>query len=299
MVIAPVTTNSGCSPPGIATRFSTATSSAPPARPSAVPTTPSRTTSPTSSQAPICPCTSRNSVRRITRNTEIGSLVLELDLERRAEPVRQPEAAGADQEEHRRRVGRGDDRPEQQPLDRREPERPPGGEAGDAGADQHADRREQERWRQHAAKRRQPGPESAVEQDHRQRDHPDEVGGPVVLEDDAAGPVLAGEHPHHQEDEEQRRAEPRRHQARQHADEHQRGADEDHRVDEVGGRPCVRLRGSPEPSAAPPRVDREFQRNQGDGQRIGQRPDRMPRRRPGRRGPRCGQRCSSRTARRG
>ena len=109
-----------------------------------------------------------------------------------------------------------------------------------------AGRGEEQRWRQHAAEHRQPRAQAPVEQDDRQRDHADEIGGAVVVEDDPARPVLPGEHAHHQEDEEQRRAGPGGDEAGEDAEQHQRRAHEDRRVDEIeavhGGRALL-LRG--------------------------------------------------------
>ena len=100
---------------------------------------------------------------------------------------------------------------------------------------------------EHAAEDREPRPQAAVEEDDRERDRADEVGDRVVVEGDAARPVLAGEHADDEEDEEQRRPEARRDQAREDAEHDQRRADEDGGVDEVDAgqvRRSWRMRGA-------------------------------------------------------
>ena len=164
------------------------------------------------------------------------------DLQRRAHPALQPQPAGPEQEEHRRRIGGGDDGAEQERLDRGEVEHRPGGQAGDRRGHEHAEGREQERGDEHAAEGREPGPEPAVEEDHRKRPRSHEIGHAVVVEADAARPVLAGEHADDEEDQEQRGAEARGDQAGEDADQNQRGADEDR---DEGRRPADDLEVGP------------------------------------------------------
>ena len=155
------------------------------------------------------------------------------DLERGVDPGMQAKPAGPQQEEHRRRVRGRDDRAEQQRLDRLEVEHRPGRRAGDRGGDEHADGGEQQRGREHAAEDREPCPQAAVEEDHRERHRAHEVGGAVVVEDDPARPVLAREHADDQEDEQQRRAEAGGDQAGEDAEDDERRADEDQGVDDI------------------------------------------------------------------
>ena len=99
-----------------------------------------------------------------------------LDLERRADARAQPQALGVEQEEHRRGVGRGHHRADQQRLDPGQAAAPSGDRRGQRRGDQHADGREQPRRRQHVAEGREPRAQAAVEQDQAERDRADRIG---------------------------------------------------------------------------------------------------------------------------
>ena len=107
----------------------------------------------------------------------------------------------------------------------------PGDGRGQNRRDHHADGRQQRRRAEHQPERRDPRAQAAVEQDQRQGDRADEVGEAEVGEADAERAVLAGDHADHEEDEQQRSAEPRRQQAGQDPDQHQGGAEQDGEAD--------------------------------------------------------------------
>jgi hypothetical protein len=125
------------------------------------------------------------------------------------------------QREHRGGVGRTDDRADQQPLGPVQIQDPAGRQARDQAGDQHAEAGERGGGRQRDPKALQAGAHAAVEQDHRQRRGPRQIGQPVIVEDDAAGSVLAGQHADHQEHQQQRHAEARRDHGRQDAEHEQ------------------------------------------------------------------------------
>ena len=94
--------------------------------------------------------------------------------------------------------------------------------------------RGQQRGRpQPGAEGRVGGAQAAVEQDHRQRQVADPEAEREVVEAVAAGAVLAGQDAGDQEHQQERKADARRKQARQHAGEDQRRGGEQGRVDEV------------------------------------------------------------------
>ena len=126
------------------------------------------------------------------------------DLERSADAGAQAQAAGMDQEEHRRGIGRGHDRTHQQQLAPAHVEQVLGDRSGQPRRDHDADGRQRGRGRQHAAEGRQPGTQAAVEQDQGQRDRADQIGHPHVVELDAARSGLAREHADDQEHQQQR-----------------------------------------------------------------------------------------------
>ena len=110
------------------------------------------------------------------------------DLERRADARAQPQALRVHQQKHRRGVGRGHHRADQQRLDPVEPERISGDRRGDQCGQQHANGRQHHRGRQHRADALKPGPQAAIEQDQCQRDRPDQIGGTNVVEPIPPGP---------------------------------------------------------------------------------------------------------------
>ena len=123
-----------------------------------------------------------------------GDRVVEarLALERALQPLAQPGAA--QQREHRGAVGRGDDRADQQALERREAEQPRGGQAGDDRGDQRARQREPDRRPQHRPDLAPAGGQPALEQDQGERDHADRLGEVGVVELDQAEAVGADRH---------------------------------------------------------------------------------------------------------
>ena len=154
-----------------------------------------------------------------------------LDLQRGLDALVEADAAVAQEREHRGRIGRADDRREQHaqpPVDIEEP----GGEHAEQGrrtdhapAGQHRGRPQRHPEAAH------PRAQAAVEQDHRERRLRDQRGDEEVLEDDAARPVLAGEHADAEEEQQQRQAEPGGDGAGEHADEQQQAGEQEERVD--------------------------------------------------------------------
>ncbi|MNZ72692.1 hypothetical protein D3C78_910790 [compost metagenome] len=155
-----------------------------------------------------------------------------LDLQGRADPL--VEALAVEQVEHHGGVGGGDDGADQQAFEQLEVEQPGGGQAGQPGGDHHADGGQRHRRPQGDAEGGHPGAHAAVEEDHRQRQVADQVGQRVVVEDDAADAVDAGEHAHGEEDHQYRDADARRERADQDADADQQCADEEQAVDGGG-----------------------------------------------------------------
>ena len=175
----------------------------------------------------------RNSTRMIVSSTANGSLLP--DSTSRVAPTRgrSRNPRGVHQEEHRRGVGRGHHRADQQRLGPAHVEQVFGDRGGDRRREQDTDGRERGRRRQHAAKGGKPRAQAAVEQDQRQRDRADHVGRAHVVELDAARPPFAREHPDDQEHEQQRRAEAHRHQARHDAGQDQESAQQNADADGV------------------------------------------------------------------
>ncbi len=162
-------------------------------------------------------------------------------LEGGADPRAQPQSAGVDQEEHRRGVGRGHDRADQQRLGPAHVEQVFGDRGGDRRREQDTDGRERGRRRQHAAKGGKPRAQAAVEQDQRQRDRADHVGRAHVVELDAARTSFTREHPDDQEHEQQRRSEAHCHQARHDAGQDQESAQQNADADGVERRHDPRI----------------------------------------------------------
>ena len=148
------------------------------------------------------------------------------DLEDGADARAQAQSAGMKQKEHRRGVGRGHDRADQQRLGPVHGEQIFGDRRGQRRRQQDPGGRERDRRPQHAPEGRKPRTQPAVEQDERQRDRADHVGGAHVVELEAAQPLLAREHPDDQKHQQQRRPEAHRHQARHDARQHQEGAEQ-------------------------------------------------------------------------
>ena len=220
--IAPATRNSAARPPDSGSLRSAAAIAMPP-------TTPARPPTPNCSnklarERHAAEVLRRGEIHREQRRQQHGDRIVgaRFDFERRADARTQLQPAGAQQEEHGRGVGRGDDRAEQQRFDRAEPEQPVRGDAGQRRRDDDAERRQQQGRREHAAERLAARAQAAVEQDHRERERAEPIGQLVVVEADAARPVDAGEHAEHEEHQQQRRAETARDQARSDTGQHQR-----------------------------------------------------------------------------
>ena len=122
-----------------------------------------------------------------------------LDLQGGGDPLVQ--ALAAEQREHRRGIGGADDGADQQALDQVQVEQPGGDHAGQAGGDQHADRGQRQGRPQRHAEARHPGAQAAVEQDHGECQVAHQVGGRVVVEDDAAT-IDPGNHADREDDDE-------------------------------------------------------------------------------------------------
>ena len=137
---------------------------------------------------------------------------------------------GVDEKEHRSGIGRGHHGAGEQGLGPIQPE----GELGEWGcqhrAHQDADCGQRQRGGEHAAKCGKARAQAAVEQDQRQRDRTDQIGGTHVVEFDAE-PDIAGAHANQQEDQQEGRPEPQRDEARQDAGQHQRGAQQNREAD--------------------------------------------------------------------
>ena len=171
-----------------------------------------------------------------------------LDLERRLDPLAEVDAAGAQQKEHRRGVGGGDDRGEQEAFDPADVEQQVGGGAEDQRRQQHAQRRQHHRRGAGGAEVPDARLEAAVEQDDRQRQRADEVGNRAAVELDAEQPVLAGEQAEGEEHQQQRRPGAPGGEAGQGTQRHQACCDQDRQVHRVEHAPAASLL----PTAATP-----------------------------------------------
>ncbi|MGX1168116.1 hypothetical protein AB7M16_004382 [Bradyrhizobium sp. USDA 372] len=156
-------------------------------------------------------------------------------LQRRADARAQTQALGVHQEEHGGRVGRGHHGAHQQRLRPVEVERVFGERRRDQRGQQHADGREHERRGEHGADAGKARAQAAVEQDQGERDGADQIGGADVVELELTGAGIAGEHADDQEDEQQRRAEAQRKQAREDAGHDEDGAEQYGQTDGVEG----------------------------------------------------------------
>ena len=122
----------------------------------------------------------------IVRKMAIGSLVPDFDFERRAHAVAQIDVAGAQQEEHRRRIGGGDRCAEQEGF---QPVKVRSGRwrrrrrctVVSATPTVASDKRRQRRLPEHVERRAEAG----IEQDDGQRQRADEIGELGVVEFDA------------------------------------------------------------------------------------------------------------------
>jgi hypothetical protein len=180
-----------------------------------------------------------NSTSIKVRNTANGSLLPDSASSvaptrgRGADARTQPKSLGVHQKKHRGGVGRGHHGADQQRLGPVQVERKFRDRRRDQCGQQHADGRQHDRWRKHRTDVLEARPQAAVEQDQRQRDRTDQIGGPHVVELELAGSGIARQHADHEKHQKQRRAEAQRQQARQDASHHERGAEQDSDADGV------------------------------------------------------------------
>ena len=154
-------------------------------------------------------------------------------LQRRADARAQPQALRMHQQKHRRGIGGRHHRADQQRFGPVQVERIFGDGCGDQRRQQHADRRQHHRGRQHRADALKPRSQAAIEQDQRQRHRSHQIGGAHIVEPQVAGAGIAGQHADHQKHQQQRRAEAQRQQARQNAGHHQHRAEKNGYADRV------------------------------------------------------------------
>ena len=153
------------------------------------------------------------------------------DFQRRLHPLAQAHATVAQQREHRRSVGRTDDRSKQKAHRPRHVHQPGSEQAEEGDRRDHAEGRHHRRRFQGIAETADLGTQAAVEQDDRQRTLTDQAGDEEIIEGNAARPLLARQHADHQEQQQQGHAEARRQGARHHADEQQHGSEQEQGVD--------------------------------------------------------------------
>ena len=156
-----------------------------------------------------------------------------LDLEQAAYPWLDLEPVQMEQEEHRRRIRRADDRADQDALDPAEAEEQPRRDPGQQSGQCDADGRQQQRRPGGRAEVSELGAQPAVEQDDGERHGADGVGGEIVLEEDAARAVLAEEDAQAQERQQQRRPDPGRDQTDEDAEEQKERSQQDQMIGEL------------------------------------------------------------------
>ena len=154
-------------------------------------------------------------------------------FQRRADPRPQAKSLRMHQQEHRRRIGRGDDGADQQRLGPVEVERVARDRRGDERGEQHADGGEHDRRRKHGADMLKARAQAAVEQDQGERDRADQIGRAHVVELQPAGSGIARQHADDEEHQQQRRAEPQRQQTGEDAGHDERGTQQNRDTDLV------------------------------------------------------------------
>ena len=145
----------------------------------------------------------------------------------------QPQPLGVNQQEHRGGVGGSEHGARQQRFGPVQVERIFGHRRGDQRGEQHAESGEHDRRRQHRPDGLKSRPQPAVEQDQRQRNRADQIGGSDVVELQAAGAGVAGNHAYHEEHQQQRRTEAQRQQARHDSCHHQARAEKNGYADRI------------------------------------------------------------------
>src|SRR3546814_9594900 len=116
------------------------------------------------------------------------------------------DVCSSDLEEYGGGVGRADDGADEQTFQPRQVEYHRGEYARERRRDEHTDGRQSERRPERDLKACSRRPQTAIEQDDRKRDAARHVSELEIVELDAAWPVLAGEHPETEEQEQQRSA---------------------------------------------------------------------------------------------
>ncbi len=159
------------------------------------------------------------------------------DFQGRGDPL--VETFAAEQGEHRGGVGGADDGADQQAFHPVQVEQPGCRDAGQAGGHQHAQGGQRQCRPERHAEAGDAGAQAAVEEDHGERQVAHQVGHRIVVEDDAADPVVAGDHADGEEDHQDRDAQAGGQRADEdaHADQHRPDQEEIIDGDGVQGRP--------------------------------------------------------------
>ena len=155
------------------------------------------------------------------------------DLQGAGHPFIQRHPGALDHAEHRRRIGGANNAAQQQPHPPVHAHHPGGKGAHQGGGNGDAKGGQAESRLQTQPEGTEAGTQAAVEQDDRQGNIADHIGGGEVIELDTADAVLAGEHAHHQENQQRRHPEPGTQGAQQQAGKHQAGADKKKQVQRV------------------------------------------------------------------
>jgi hypothetical protein len=140
------------------------------------------------------------------------------------------QALAAQQRKDRGGVGGTDNRTDQQALQHVQVEQPGRHHAGEPGGDQDAYRGQRQRRPQGHPKACHPGTQPAIEQDHGQGQVADQIGGGIVVEDDAAA-IDPCCHTDGQDNDQYGNAQARRQRADQNARTYQQRADQEEAVD--------------------------------------------------------------------
>ncbi|MNJ15746.1 hypothetical protein D3C77_99980 [compost metagenome] len=126
-----------------------------------------------------------------------------LDFQRGSNPFVQTLAT--EQREYRCGVGGADDGADQQALDQTQVEQPGSDHAGEPGGNQHANSGERQRRPQGNTETGHTRAQTAIKEDYGQRQVTHQVGGGVVVEDDAAT-IHTGQHADRENDDQNRDA---------------------------------------------------------------------------------------------
>ena len=155
------------------------------------------------------------------------------DFKRCGDAAAQLQATRPHQEKYRCGIGRADNRAKEEAFEPGETEDQAGDDTGQGRSDDDAQRRQNARRQETAAKNGEPGPQAPVKQDDRQSDGADQIGQTIVVEDDAARPVLSRQHADDQEYEKQGSTEARGDEARCNADENEHRERQESEIDEA------------------------------------------------------------------